>query len=110
MVVKLCQSSEAKTISKPMRVLQEFYILFYSIFKAATATKAKKHRQWCYYQISILLFKSSSESVRRIISSFIEYYYLSKALNTLPLLIYQHLNYLQRQQSNVLHPKSINAA
>jgi hypothetical protein len=37
----------------------------------------------------------------------LEYYYHLKLLNTLPLLIYQHLNYL-RQQSNVLHPKSIN--
>jgi hypothetical protein len=33
-----------------------------------------------------------------------------KALNTLPLLTYQHSNYLRRQQSNVLHPKSISAA
>jgi hypothetical protein len=55
-----------------------------------------------------LLFKSSSESVRRIISSFIEYYYLLKLLNTLPLLIYNTQIIYGRQQSNVLHPKSIN--
>jgi hypothetical protein len=42
----------------------------------------------------ILLFKSSSESVRRIISSFIGILLSLKLLNTLPLLIYQHLNYL----------------
>jgi hypothetical protein len=91
------------------RVLQ-FYILCYSYFKSRNgsfSSKAKTPSMVLLSNIaSILLFKSSSESVRRIISS-LEYYHL-KLLNTLPLLIYQHLNYLLKTTNVFFCPKSIN--
>jgi hypothetical protein len=115
MVVKLgVNRLEARIPSaNPIIESSSGILLLFLYFKAATesfSSKAK-HRQWYYYQYRfILLFKSSSESVRRIISSFIGILLSLKLLNTLPLLTYQHSNYLRRQQSNVLHPKSISAA
>jgi hypothetical protein len=113
MVVKLgVNLLEAKSISKSN--YREFFVLYpfvIPIFKAATGRfhQSKNTVNGYYYQISFnftILLQSPSEE---LYLHLLEYYYHLKLLNTLPLLIYQHLNLL-RQQSNVLHPKSINAA